>query len=412
MLTLDDRTQSGTSLEVLARRHALEFARRWGAGVQARVFFAPGRVNLMGAHLDYNGGPVMPTAIDRGTIIAVRLRNDRRLTCASLLDSHTLEVDLDALPQRSMSRWTDYPLGVVREMLRHSELRGGTARLPGMDLLFGGNLPVGAGLSSSASICVGTAFVLDCVWELGCERLELVQAALHAERGFVGVQCGIMDPFAVGLARAGELLWLDCRDTTWSWMPLDHERYSIAVADTLVRRAVAQSEFNARVDQCRAAYERLRVHQSEARCLRDIRLDVFEAHAHELGAPIARRAEHVIHEVARTFEAREALRRGDPAAFGAAMSAAHVSLRELFEVSVPELDLLVEAAVETPGVLGSRLTGAGFGGCTVVLLERGAEQALRERLIRKFESRFGYAPRVEVYGGDCGPRELLVGRSP
>ncbi len=281
MLTLDDRTQSGPGLESHARQHALEFARRSSSGARARVFFAPGRVNLMGAHLDYNGGPVMPTAIDRGTVIAVRLRNDRRLRCASLLDSHSLEVDLDALPDRRASRWSDYPLGVVREMLHRSELRGGTARLQGMDLLYGGNLPVGAGLSSSASICVGTAFVLDCVWDMGCERLELVQAALNAERGFVGVQCGIMDPFAVGLARAGELLWLDCRDTTWSWMPLDHERFSIAVADTLVRRAVAQSEFNARVEQCRAAYESLRGHQAEARCLRDVRLDVFEAHEHE-----------------------------------------------------------------------------------------------------------------------------------
>lgn len=394
-------------VEELAPRHARLFESWFGSAPQQQ-FFAPGRVNLMGAHLDYNGGPVMPTAIDRGTILGVRRRDDRRVRFASTLDPHVLEAELDALPERPSGRWSDYPLGVVRHLLARAELRGGTARLAGMDLLFGGNLPVGAGLSSSASICVGTALAFDRVWGLGCERLDLVQTALHAERGFVGVQCGIMDPFAVGMARAGELLWLDCRDTTWQWMPLDQARHAIAVADTLVRRELARSEFNARVEQCRAAFERLRVHQPSARCLRDVRADVLEAHAQELEPVLVRRARHVIGEVERTFAARDALTRGDTRAFGAAMSAAHVSLRELLEVSVPELDLLVESAIATPGVLGSRLTGAGFGGCTVVLLERGAERELVERLERDFLRRFGHAPRVEVFGGDAGPRALPV----
>ena len=398
-------------LEPALLAHRAEFVQRFGGppGQGApSLFFSPGRVNLMGAHLDYNGGPVMPTAIDRGTFVAARARADRRVRLASTLDGHALEFELDRVPDTRRGAWSDYPLGVLREMLELAELRGGTARLPGLDVLFGGNLPVGAGLSSSASICVGAAFVLDRLWELSSERLDLVHVALRAERGFVGVQCGIMDPFAVGLARPGQLLWLDCRDTTWSWMPLDPNVYSIATADTLVRRELAQGAFNQRVAECRAAFEALRRHQPDARCLRDVRIDVLDAHRAELEPVLARRAEHVIHEVARTFAARDALARRDPRGFGVQMTRAHASLRELFDVSVPELDLLVETAVDAPGVLGTRLTGAGFGGCTVILLERGAEEELEERLARAFLPRFGKKPKVEVFAGDAGPREAAL----
>lgn len=396
------------SLESELALHRAEFARRFGGDDAPSLFFSPGRVNLMGAHLDYNGGPVMPTAIDRGTFVAARARPDRRVRMQSTLDRHALEFELERTPDTRAGAWSDYPLGVLREMLELAELRGGTARLAGLEVLYGGNLPVGAGLSSSASICVGTAFVLDRLWELRSERLELVQAALRAERGFVGVQCGIMDPFAVGLARPGQLLWLDCRDTTWSWMPLDSRVYAIAIADTLVRRELAQGAFNQRVLECRAAFEALRVHQPDARCLRDVRMEVLDAHRGELEPVIARRAEHVLHEVARTFAARDALQRHDPQGLGVQMTRAHASLRELFDVSVPELDLLVETAIDSPGVLGTRLTGAGFGGCTVVLLRRGAEAELAERLVRAFEPRFGRKPRVEVFAGDAGPREVAL----
>jgi len=394
------------ALGELALQQRAEFARRFAPGGAPRLFFAPGRVNLMGAHLDYNGGPVMPTAIDRGTILAVRARADRRIEFSSTLDPQSFGFELERVPDARSGAWSDYPLGVLRQMLELAELRGGTARLSGLEILFGGNLPVGAGLSSSASICVGTAFALDRLWELGSERLELVQAALRAERGFVGVQCGIMDPFAVGLARPGHLLWLDCRDVTWRHLPLAHERYAIAVADTLVRRELAQGAFNQRVAECRAAFEALRPFQPAARCLRDIRLEVLEAQRSRLEPAAARRAEHVVHEVARTFVARDALLGDDAQGLGREMTRAHASLRELFDVSVPELDVLVDTAVETPGVLGARLTGAGFGGCAVILLRRGAEADLAPRLDRAFSARFGYAPRVELFAGDPGPREL------
>lgn len=402
----------GSTLDPLARdahrlgRHRDQFVAAFGTGAPVRLFFSPGRINLMGAHLDYNGGPVMPSAIDRGTFVAARARSDRRVVMTSTLeDAGRVEADLDHPPARA-GRWADYPLGVLVELRALALARGLAGRLTGLDLSFGGDLPVGAGLSSSASICVGTAFALDAMWDLGLERMDLVEAALRAERGFVGVQCGIMDPYAVGLAREGALLWLDCKDKTSEYIPLDAQRITIAVADSLVRRSLAQGAFNERVRQCAEAFAGLAPHQPGAGCLRDIRWETWLDHEHGLDPAVSRRARHVIQEVARTFAARDALLRGDAQGFGAEMFRTHESLRDLFEVSVPELDQVVDTAARTPGCLGARLTGAGFGGCAVALLEKGSEADAAARLTLEFERRFGVRPRIEFFGGDPGPREI------
>ena len=388
--------------------HARRFEQAYGSGGTVRLFFSPGRVNLMGAHLDYNGGPVMPMAIDRGTFLALREREDRVLRLRSTSETSGLEVDLARPGElRRSGSWTDYPVGVVRA------LAAGGGSGPGVDLLVGGDLPVGAGLSSSASICVGTALALDAVWGLGMQPMDLVRAALAAEREFVGVQCGIMDPHAVGLARSGHVLWLDCRDGTWAHLPIGAgDRgvggIAVAVADTGVRRELARSEFNRRVDQARAAFESLRPHAPEATCLRDVPLEVLDEHEDELEPLLRRRARHVLEEVRRTFEARAALLRGDLSAFGQRMALSHASLRQHYEVSVPELDCLVEAAVAHESVLGARLTGAGFGGCVVVLARDGAREDLTEHIGAAFERSFGRRPKVKFFGGDRGPREVAV----
>jgi galactokinase len=396
--------KDGPRLEENLARRSARFMDLFGMGDSPRHFFAPGRVNLMGAHLDYNGGPVMPTAIDRGSFLSARPRADSTVNLASELDGRTWKLDLDDLPSVREGSWIDYPLGVIREIFEWS--RGDR---PGLDLLLGGNLPVGAGLSSSASVCVGTALVLDRIWDLSLEPMERVHAALHAEREFVGVQCGIMDPFAVGLARPGHLLWLDCRDVSYTHLPIDLQRLSLAVADTGVRRELAVSAFNERVRECGRAFEVLRTFQEDGTCLRDIRTETLEAHADQLDPAVRRRAEHVLGEVERTFSARQALLDGSPERFGAAMTAAHGSLRELYEVSVPELDQLVDDAISVEGVHGCRLTGAGFGGCVVALLERGAEEELLARLTEGFSRRFGREPAIEFFLGDEGPRELVGG---
>jgi galactokinase len=376
------------------------FAARFGSAAGLRSFFAPGRVNLMGAHLDYNGGPVMPTAIDRGTWILVRPRPDRRVVLASELEEARGEFEMGRLPPAATGTWVDYPLGVIRALAEsHPDL-------PGLELLFGGNLPVGAGLSSSASICVGTAHALGHGLGLGLDADREVELALSSERGFVGVQCGIMDPFAVAHSRPDHLLWLDCKDRSIDHVPLDAARYRVGVADSGVRRELARGDFNRRVDECREAFARLAASSPGATCLRDVSPEVVEAERARLPGTLLSRARHVTAEVQRTFDARDALRAGRVAEFGRCMAQTHDSLRDLFEVSTPELDCLVAAAMEVDGVLGSRLTGAGFGGCTVILLEVGAEQELARHLETRFQRDFDRSPRVDFYRGDPGPREL------
>ena len=375
-------------------------------GRAERLFFAPGRVNLLGAHLDYNGGPVLPAAIDRGTLIAAARRDHGRIVLRSTLEARHLDVPLAQLPEASQGAWFDYPLGVLRDLLPELGRELGPKR--GLELYFGGDLPIGAGLSSSASICVGTAFALAGALGLELERPRLVEAALAAERGFVGVQCGIMDPFAVGFARSGALLWLECKQATFEHLPFDAERLVIGVADSGVRRELARGEFNRRVTECAGAYAALADGAFGSTCLADVPLDVLAARAPSMDPVLVRRARHVLEEVARARAARAALERGDTAGFGAAMFACHLSLRDLFEVSTPELDLLVEAAQEVDGVLGSRLVGAGFGGATVVLLERGAEAELERHLGARYTALTGSPPRIDFFRPDGGPREVAL----
>ncbi|MEZ5974346.1 MAG: galactokinase, partial [Planctomycetota bacterium] len=347
-------------------------------------------MNLFGGHLDYNGGPVMPTAIDRGTFLAVRPRTDRVLRLESQLDSQGLQFDLDRVPTDRSHRWVDYPVGVIRELLQRHRDGGSDTELCGLDVLFGGNLPVGAGLSSSASICVGTAFALTEIWGLDLSRLDQVDCALQAEREFVGVQCGIMDPYAIGLARPGHLLWLDCKDRSFEHLPVDFDALAIVVANSGVQRELAASEFNKRVRQCAKAFETLAPHVPGAQVLRDVRPEELETHRHRLEPTLARRAEHVVQEVGRTMQARQALEQGDYVKLGALMTTTHRSLRDLFEVSSPELDLLVQAATECAPCFGSRLTGAGFGGCTVMLVDPAGVQEVVEHVQQRYRDEKGW----------------------
>ena len=398
----------GPELAQELARHAERATGVFGPGGAWRRFFAPGRANLMGAHLDYNGGPVMPTTVDRGTFFAIRLRPDRRVRFASQLESEQADFDLSNLPAQSTGRWFDYPLGALREFCSPGRATG---ELTGFEVLFGGNLPIGAGLSSSASICVGFAMALDIVMGVGRGPAGWVADALAAERGFVGVQCGIMDPYSIGHGRGGQLLWLDCLDRSFEHVPLDAKRVVVAVADSGVRRELASGAFNERVAQCEAARRCLAGPASdllgrEPRFLREVPAEVAEAEVPRLEPVLARRARHVFSELDRTLAARQALLAGDLAGFGGHMTQAHSSLRLDFEVSTPELDLLVKAATEVPGVLGSRLTGAGFGGCTVILLERGAEGDLTRHLQQEYRRATGREPALGFFAGDAGPREI------
>ncbi len=385
--------------------HRAAFEQRYGAADGVRTFFSPGRVNLFGGHLDYNGGPVLPTAIDRGTFVAIRPREDGEIRMASRFAEVEGRFQAAELPVSPRGEWFDYPLGVMLALIRLEDSMA--AKLAGgFDVLFGGNLPVGAGLSSSASICVGTTFALDALFGLGLDPVQRVEAALDAERGFVGVKCGIMDPYAVGFARPKHVLWLDCKDETFEHLPMDFERLSIGVVDTGIQRLLARGEFNRRVTECAAAFEALRIHAPEARVLRDISRTVLAENGHELDADLLRRATHVVEEVERTFVAREALLSGDLETLGRCMTETHISLRDRYDCSCEELDALVEAATEKGGALGARLTGAGFGGCAVMLIAAGDEQRVSEAVVGDFERRYGRRPPIAFFQGDEGPREI------
>ncbi|MFT5290048.1 MAG: galactokinase [Planctomycetota bacterium] len=388
--------------------HRGGFLRRFGGdSSELRTFWSPGRVNLMGAHLDYNQGPVLPTSIDRGTFVALRPRKDRRMVLASTIEPKALEVDLLHLPGERQREWSDYPLGVVLHMMQRRQDAGESLPAHGVDVLFGGDLPVGAGLSSSASICVGTVFALDQVFGFELGYADHLETALWAEREFVGVKCGIMDPFAVRLTRPGNLLWVDCKDESFEHLPLDAKRVRIVVADTGVRRKLAFSEFNRRVSQCSEAYQLLAPYVPGATCMRDIPRELVEERLDQMSREVGLRALHVVQEVERTFIARQALTSGDLAGFGRCITEAHASLRDQYEVSIPELDLLVETAAAWEGCFGTRLAGAGFGGCIVALVDADACDGFGDHLVKAFQGRFGATPKVEFFRGAGGPREII-----
>lgn len=391
-------------LEASLAAHRTAFRAAFGPAMKVLSFFSPGRVNLFGGHLDYNGGPVIPTAVDRGTFLCLGPRRDGRIRLISTFGDKAFEGDVGALPETRQGAWFDYPLGVIREL--HKTSAHGERLQGGFDLLFGGNLPVGAGLSSSASICVGTAFALDHAFELGLDPVDRVSAALASERGFVGVQCGIMDPYAVGFARPRRVLWLDCKDRSFEHLPLNVDRLSIGVVDTGVQRALARGEFNQRVAECKAAFETLQPFAPGSEVLRDVSREVLDAHLDELSATVAKRATHVIEEVERTFQAREALLVDDFAKLGTLMTATHRSFQTLYECSCEELDVLVDAATATEGVFGARLTGAGFGGCIVMLVDADATEQATASVQAAFEKRYGRTPPVAFFQGDEGPRRI------
>ena len=396
--------------------HRTAFREAFGPAGKVLSYFSPGRVNLFGGHLDYNGGPVMPTAIDRGTFICLAPRSDGRIRFASTFEEKVFDGHVNDLPKARLDAWFDYPLGVVLALLNgasassESETRtDSTAKdrlKEGFDILFGGNLPVGAGLSSSASICVGTAFALDNAFDLGAGPVERINAALSSERGFVGVQCGIVDPYAVGFAKPRQILWLDCKDQSFEYLPLDFEQLSIGVVDTGVQRALARGEFNRRVLECKTAFDALAPHVEGATVLRDIPREILSAHIHELSPTVAKRATHVVNEVERVFQAREALLAHDYVALGESMTATHQSLREHYECSSEELDVLVDAANCCDGVFGARLTGAGFGGCIVMLVATEAKKEATGTVQAAFEKRYGTVPPVAFFQGDKGPRRV------
>lgn len=337
------------------------------------IYFSPGRVNLIGEHTDYNGGYVFPCALSFGTYLAVRKNGQRLARFATTNFDHRGEVKLDEPFEKEGKSWINYPLGVLNEFRKLAR------EIEGVDLLYSGDIPNGAGLSSSASIEMVTAYAMNEIFAFGKDRMELVKISQNAENKFVGVNCGIMDQFASGMGAADHALFLNCDTLDYERVPLKLEGMKIVIANTNKRRGLADSKYNERRAQCEAAAEALRSGK-KIRHLSDLSLVEF----HELSHLITdetekKRARHVITENHRTLNAIEALNRGDIESFGQLMNQSHDSLRDDYEVTGNELDTLVEEARKIEGTIGSRMTGAGFGGCTVsIVREEQVESFIRE----------------------------------
>jgi galactokinase len=378
-------------------------------GREPRLFRAPGRVNLIGEHTDYNDGFVLPMALDRETVAAALSRPDRKLRARSIdpvsraPGGETGEIDLDA-PAARRGTWLDYVEGTARVL----EERFGA--VPGADLLVMGDVPVGAGLSSSAALEMAIATALASLAGWTPDRRALALAGQAAEHRFVGTRCGIMDQLVSMLGEAGHALLIDCRTLDTRAIPLHPDRASVLVFDSGVRHQHSSGEYNLRRAQCEEAVSRLAAALPKVRALRDVTPDELERHAAVLPEPLLARARHVVTEIDRTVLAASALSRGDLAGFGGLMFESHRSLRDDFEVSVPELDALVQAAASAPGVFGARMTGGGFGGCVVTLVESGQEGAAGAAIAKAFATRFGRAPAWFVTHASNGAGEVATGR--
>lgn len=359
---------------------------------------APGRVNLIGEHTDYNGGFVLPIAIQQTIVYLGRARSDRKVRLSSREFRDTCEFDLETLVKDAAHPWANYVKGVAWALQEEG------FPLRGFDAVIGGDVPVGAGLSSSAAMEVGAAMTFAHVSELDIEPKQLALLCQKAENQFVGVNCGIMDMFISQLARRNHALLLDCRDLSTEQVPIAHPTVRFVVANTNKPRSLLDSEYNARRAECERGVELLRPFVPDARMLRDIPADVFALRRDELPELTARRCGYVIAENERVLATVSAFRRGDLLEVGRLMVASHKGLQEEYEVSCPELDALVEIACGVDGVYGSRMTGAGFGGCTVTLAENEAVEPLVRAIAENYPQRTGLVADIYICEPSDGAR--------
>ena len=360
-----------------------------------QTFFAPGRVNLIGDHTDYNGGLVFPAALNMGTYLAVTpLAESDCFRFTSENEAIDFTLQSNELTQKQHS-WVDYPLGVIKEFADR-----GMTTPAGLHFHYHGNLPIGASLSSSASIEMVTAVALNALHGNPFSMLELVQMAQHAENNFVGMNCGIMDQFASGFGQMDCAIALDCNTLEYELVHLKMQGLKFVITNTNKKRGLVDSAYNQRRAECQQALALLQAHTPIDK-LCQLTIQQFDELAHFLSGNILKRARHAVCEHARVKEAVTALKQGDMSRFGQLMNASHSSLRDDYEVSCPELDFLAEQAQQFKGVLGSRMTGAGFGGCTVTLLQENQIDAFIQQIGDAYQKHFNL--KADFYTAEIGP---------
>jgi galactokinase len=366
-----------------------------------RLFRAPGRVNLIGEHTDYNDGFVLPMAIDREIVVAAAARSDHKVRVHSLNFNESLEFDIDEPGPRSRGIWLDYVEGVARA------LADAGCRLTGADMALSGTISMGGGLSSSAALEISVGSALLALSGAGLDKKALALAGQKAEHTYVGTKCGIMDQFVAAMGKRGCALLIDCRALEGRLIPLNLHDSVIVISDTRVKHSLASSQYNSRRAECERGVELLRQKIPGISALRDVSLADFEAHQDGVPEPVRRRCRHVISENGRTLAAAGALEAGNISLVGRLMNESHDSLRRDYEVSCSELDLLVDIARSVPGVAGTRMTGGGFGGCTVSLVAKQSVRPFEEAVAKEYGRITGLAPHLFEVEASDGASEIM-----
>ncbi len=374
-----------------------EFAKIFGEGKEPELYFAPGRVNLIGEHTDYNGGHVFPCALSIGTYALARKNDCGKMRFYSLNFTRfgMLAVEAKDFKNVPEDNWCNYPKGVM-----WAYTQKGYTIDSGLDILYYGNIPNGSGLSSSASIEVATAVILNDQFGFDVDMVEVSKICQFSENKFNGVNCGIMDQFAIAMGKAGHAIFLDTADLSYTYAPLELTGAKIVIACSNKKRGLADSKYNERRSQCETALAELQK-VKPIKSLGELTEAEFDAIADAITDPVNRkRAKHAVYENQRTIRAVDALAKNDIALFGKLMNESHVSLRDDYEVTGIELDTLAETAWEQPGVIGSRMTGAGFGGCTVSIVEDDKIDAFIENVGKVYKEKIGYA--ADFYAVNVG----------
>ena len=379
-----------------------KFKEIYGDG-EIGMFFAPGRVNLIGEHTDYNGGHVFPCALTLGTYAAVRKRDDDTIRMASLNmdDAAIVSMTVDSATEKG-NNWTDYPRGVIWAMSQK-----GNAIDKGFDVLYYGNIPAGSGLSSSASLEVLTALYLRELYGFsGVEQLDLAFIGQTAESDFVGMKCGIMDQFASAMGKENAAMFLETDTMKFDYLPLVLDDAKIVITNSMVKHELASSEYNPRRSECEKAVSLLQAKHA-IKTLGELTPEQFEEAKGLIGdETVQKRAKHAVYENARTIDAVDALKKNDIATFGKLMNESHVSLRDDYAVSCKEIDDLTAWAWEIPGVIGSRITGGGFGGCTVSIIKNDAIDTYKEAVSGKYKEKYDLEPEFYVVDPGAGAHKL------
>lgn len=380
-----------------------KFNEKFGYEKDVRVFFSPGRVNLIGEHTDYNGGHVFPCALSFGTYGAISQRNDKivRMYSENFEDKGIISFEIDNLKNEEEHDWANYPKGVIDVLRKH-----GYDVNQGFDMLVYGNIPNGAGLSSSASLELLMAVMMNDIHKFNIDRVELVKYCQEAENNFIGVNCGIMDQFSIGMGQDSSAILLDCNTLDYKYSTVDLKDEVIVIANTNKRRGLADSKYNERRSECEEALKELQT-ELKISTLGELTEDEFEKNKHLIKSDLrAKRAKHAVYENQRTLKAVKALEDNDIETFGKLMNQSHNSLRDDYEVTGKELDTLVDLASKHEGTVGARMTGAGFGGCTVSIVKRNNVDDFINNVGKQYKEIIGYDADFYVANIGAGTREI------